>query len=286
MSTPHYGTPLASFFATVSGQRILYAVSALTFIGLSLGAPPLAAASALVVAIGRLDRALGVELRVLDRTTDALSACSSRPRAARCATTSTPSAGQGAVIQLTPEAMDLFQAGVEDRPGVRYQCVRVAPPPSPGILSRSCRPVARGLLGLFTTFYGITARADARYPCAAPVPDATARRCSTAPSGGRRAFARTTASCRCGRSSGGASSGRATRTTSTCSATSRVTVTRRPFWASSGGGRGKDRTVPPLEVVVEAAAARGGVAARPPPTRVTSTGSEAGPASTSDVSPR
>src|SRR5277367_1468020 len=71
LSTPHHGTPLASFFATVSGQRMLYALSALTFIGLSLGAPPLTAASAIVVAIGRLDRALGVELRILDRTTEA-----------------------------------------------------------------------------------------------------------------------------------------------------------------------------------------------------------------------
>ena len=48
MNTPHYGTPLASFFATVNGQRVLYALCAFTFIALSLGAPPLAAASVLV----------------------------------------------------------------------------------------------------------------------------------------------------------------------------------------------------------------------------------------------
>jgi hypothetical protein len=72
LSTPHHGTPLASFFATVSGQRMLYALSALTFIALTLGSPPLAAASALVVAIGRIDRALGLDIRVLDKTTEAL----------------------------------------------------------------------------------------------------------------------------------------------------------------------------------------------------------------------
>ena len=45
MNTPHYGTPLASFFATANGQRVLSALSALTVTGLSLGAQPLAAAS-------------------------------------------------------------------------------------------------------------------------------------------------------------------------------------------------------------------------------------------------
>ena len=33
-------------------------------------------------------------------------------------------------MQLMPEAMDLFQAGVEDRPGVRYQCVATYAPES------------------------------------------------------------------------------------------------------------------------------------------------------------
>ncbi|MDB4944959.1 MAG: Lipase precursor [Labilithrix sp.] len=191
MSTPHYGTPLASFFATVSGQRMLYGVSALTFIALSLGAPPLAAASALVVAIGRIDRALGVELKILDRTTDALlgvlePAASKEVRAYLDAIRQ----DQGAMIQLTPEAMDLFLAGVEDREGVHYQCtVAQAPPPTAGSLARSLGGPWRAVSSaLFTTMYGITSRFDERYPCSAaelsPADEATLRRAfGTRPSG-------------------------------------------------------------------------------------------------------
>ncbi len=173
MSTPHYGTPLASFFATVSGQRMLYAVSALTFIGLSLGAPPLAAASALVMAISRLDRMIGVELRLVDRTTDALlgvlePAASKEVRSYLDAIRS----DQGAMIQLTPEAMDLFLAGIEDRPGVFYQCTCAqAPPPSPRkLVSSFSGPWSVISSTIFTTMYGITARYDERYPCASPDP--------------------------------------------------------------------------------------------------------------------
>lgn len=173
MSTPHYGTPLAGFFATVSGQRMLYAVSALTFIGLSLGAPPLAAASALVVAVGRLDRALGVELRVLDRTTEAiLSALEPATSHEVRSYLDAIRRDQGAVIQLTPEAMDLFQAGVEDRPGVHYQCTcALAPAPTAGALARSLATVSpwKAISStLFTTMYSITSRYDERYPCAVP----------------------------------------------------------------------------------------------------------------------
>lgn len=169
MSTPHHGTPLASFFATVSGQRMLYAVSALTFIALSLGAPPLAAASALVVSIGQLDRAvLGMELRVLDRTTEALlkalePASSREVRDYLDAITK----DQGAMIQLTPEAMDLFQSGVEDRPGVVYQSTcAMAPPPTASKLARAMLSPWRAVSSaLFTTLYGITSRVSDRYPC-------------------------------------------------------------------------------------------------------------------------
>lgn len=170
MSTPHFGTPLAAFFTTVSGQRLLYALSALTFIALSLGSPPIAAVSALVVAIGRLDRALGLDIRVLDRTTDALlkvldDAGSREVRAYLEAIKE----DQGGVLQLTPEAMELFQAGITDRAGVRYQCTAsMAPPPSPGGWVRALTSPWKTLShAIFTALHGITARLDERYPCAA-----------------------------------------------------------------------------------------------------------------------
>ncbi len=176
MNTPHYGTPLAAFFATKSGQQVLYALMALTVTGLKLGSPPLAAASALLAAFSRLSGA--IELSVLERTSESiirvLDDASSRDlrgflRLIRD--------DQGAVIQLTPEAMDLFQASVEDRDGVRYQCV-ASYAPRQGIRGffRSV-PTAWGAISaaIFGTFYGITATLDPRYPCRA-ADDATSAR--------------------------------------------------------------------------------------------------------------
>lgn len=173
MNTPHYGTPLAGFFATVSGQRMLYALSAITVIGLTLGAPPLAAASALVMAIGstgRKERDFGGELRVLDRITDALLGV--LEPATDCEVRTYLEAirrDQGAVVQLTPEAMDLFLAGVEDREGVLYQSTcAMTPAPSAGRFVRALgHPWSVLSTTLFTTMHGITSRYDACYPCAA-----------------------------------------------------------------------------------------------------------------------
>lgn len=174
LSAPHWGTPLAGFFATVSGQRLLYALSALTFIALSLGAPPLAAASALVVAVGRLDRALGIELRLLDRVTDGFLRVldDTRSREVR-AYLDAIKGDQGGILQITPEAMDLFQASVHDRPGVRYQCTAsMAPPLAASRMVRTLagvwRPWSALSTTLFATLQGITSRFDERYPCAAP----------------------------------------------------------------------------------------------------------------------
>ncbi|MFO0555452.1 MAG: hypothetical protein U0271_44150 [Polyangiaceae bacterium] len=166
INTPHYGTPLAAFFATKSGQQVLYAVTALTVTGLKLGAPPLAAASALAAAFGRVSGA--IELEILERTSESiirvLDDASSRELRAFLRLVNED---QGSVIQLTPEAMDLFQASVEDRPGLRYQCVAAYAPRGGmrALLARFSSPWSAVSAAVFTTLYNLTARQDSRYPC-------------------------------------------------------------------------------------------------------------------------
>jgi triacylglycerol lipase len=168
VNTPHYGTPLASFFATVSGQRLLYAISALTVAGLKLGAPPLAVTSALIGAIGRMQ--VGVlEIELVDRIVDSivrvLDEAASRELRAWLKLLRDD---QGGIVQLMPEAMDLFQAGVEDRPGVRYQCVAAFAPARGATdwLAALRSPWGALSATLFTALHQITARRDERYPCA------------------------------------------------------------------------------------------------------------------------
>jgi triacylglycerol lipase len=166
LNTPHFGTPLAAFFATVSGQRVLYASTALTVIALKLGAPPLAAASALLAAFGRVSGA--VEVEVLDRATDSvirvLDETSSRELRSFLRRIRDD---QGGVVQLMPEAMDMFAAAIGDRPGVRRQSVASF---APGVSPRDWVDAVRSpwgaiSAGLFAVFYNITAREDEGYPC-------------------------------------------------------------------------------------------------------------------------
>jgi len=167
MNTPHYGTPLAAFFATVSGQRMLYAISALTVTALKLGAPPLGAASALVAAFGRLQIG-NFELEVVNRTVDAVAKVLDEASSRELREWLKLLRGdQGAIVQLMPEAMDLFQAGVEDRPGVRYQCVATYAPQNAVTdwIGALRSPWSAMSATIFTGLYNLTARLDERYPC-------------------------------------------------------------------------------------------------------------------------
>lgn len=168
MNTPHYGTPLASFFATVSGQRLLYALSTLTVAALRLGAPPLALTSSLIAAFGRIDTAFGVELRLIDSLSDSVirvlddaSSTALRKYLAKLRD------DQGAIIQLSPESMDLFEAGVEDNPELYYQCTAsYAPPPGVRHWARSVLSPWNNLsTPIFATLYRLTALENAVYPC-------------------------------------------------------------------------------------------------------------------------
>lgn len=171
MNTPHYGTPMASFFATVSGQRLLYALSALTVVALSLGAPPLALTSSLVAAFGRVDNLLGIELGLVDRFTESVvrlldDAASVELRAFLKQLRD----DQGAIIQLSPEAMDLFVAGIEDDPSIACHSVAsYAPPPEARYFAKALlSPWAHLSAPIFAAMYRITALESRVYPCAAP----------------------------------------------------------------------------------------------------------------------
>jgi hypothetical protein len=170
MNTPHFGTPLAKFFATVNGQRVLFLISALTFIGLSVGATPLAAASSMVGLFGRLEQASHLGPAALGRSVHSLlrlldDAGSPEVRGFLAAIQQ----DQGAVLQLTPEAMDLFQAGVEDRAGVLYQSTAsMSPLASPRKwLTLAAHPLTAASMSIFTALHTVTAQEDRRYPCGA-----------------------------------------------------------------------------------------------------------------------
>ena len=67
---------------------------------------------------------------------------------------------EGVLLQLTPEAMDLFRAGVEDRPAVCYQCVVAMAPKMPalGLIDTALHPGRAAARAVFTVLHSITRR--------------------------------------------------------------------------------------------------------------------------------
>ncbi|HEY6556354.1 MAG TPA: hypothetical protein VI072_03740 [Polyangiaceae bacterium] len=178
MNAPHYGTPLAGYFATVAGTRVLYALSLLTFVSLSLGEPSLAVFSRLLAGLGGVDQLLGGgDLRLISRATGAiLRFVDERGRGEIVDFLGHIRIDQGGVIQIMPEAMDLFNAATEDRPSVRYGSIAsAAPPPLTLRFARSVRsPYAALTAAMYSTLYQFTAQQPKMYPY--PVPTDAQRR--------------------------------------------------------------------------------------------------------------
>jgi triacylglycerol lipase len=171
MNAPHYGTPLAGYFATVAGTRLLYALSLLTIISLSVGEPSLAVFSRVVALLGDLDSLLGEDSKLVSRVTDVvLRVFDRRKRVEVIRYLRKVRSDQGGLIQIMPEAIDLFNAATEDNPNVRYGCVVTAAPLPLKVkfVQRLLSPYAAATGALFSTLYHVTSQRPRMYPYAQP----------------------------------------------------------------------------------------------------------------------
>jgi hypothetical protein len=132
VATPHHGTPLAHFFNNVLGQQILRVLSISTMHSLRAGRLPVGAVLRLV----KLIRSPGAKPQgVVQQIFADLLADFSIDRRRRIEDFFRSIRGdQDLVAQITPAAMDLFNASTQDRPGVRYGCVVTCARP-PGLAS-------------------------------------------------------------------------------------------------------------------------------------------------------
>lgn len=122
ITTPHWGSPLAHYFTTFAGTRILEALSYLTYMTLRAGGPPLTVLTPLFAALGGVD--LGLEIKALEKMNDwMLSLLGNEGQGEVRDWFAQIHSDQGAVIQLTPESMDIFSNSVADNPSCRYGCV-------------------------------------------------------------------------------------------------------------------------------------------------------------------
>lgn len=165
LSTPHHGTPLATFFTTIQGRRLLLLLA--TLAASPEGRVSLYAAGRLLAFAARADDVFGRTDTLLDHVTRRLLRDLSRERQNAVWEYLRDIANdQGAILQLTPEAMHLFAASTGDAPDVSYGCV-VASAPQPPFAYRP-RELAspRGLLmsAVFTFMHTLTARLHPRYP--------------------------------------------------------------------------------------------------------------------------
>ena len=195
VNTPHHGTPLANHFITVQGQTLLLVLSALATSGQGRGA--ILAAAQAVAMVARLDDCLGRNESALDRVAEGVLRKVRFDRGDPVwKYLGEIEQDQGAVLQLTPEGIEMFDAAVTDRAGIDYGCV-VAGVPKPRERLRVKEfmdPEFVALRALFRLLHALTSESHPHYPY--PKPSRRRSGCSTADSASRPPQPPTTASSR------------------------------------------------------------------------------------------
>ncbi|HEU0037387.1 MAG TPA: hypothetical protein VFQ53_42545 [Kofleriaceae bacterium] len=168
VATPHRGTPLAEFFASMMGQRVLRLLSLLTIIILRRGRLPVGLLTRVAATLSRLAfRAASAPVALLEHLeAELLGTLDTEQRELVAAFVRDVYRDQALMPQLTPAAMDLFDASTADRPGVAYASV-TAEAPAPRIRTRLAlgpRPWQQATYALYAWLYSRVGAGDAIVP--------------------------------------------------------------------------------------------------------------------------
>lgn len=124
VSAPHYGTPLASFFTGLLGQKILGLLSLATVAVLRQGRLPLSMVARLASALARVGMPGSQTEALLDSLeAELIGRMEPDDRGPIQQFIGDIGTDQALLPQLTPDGIDLFNAAAANRPGVRYGCV-------------------------------------------------------------------------------------------------------------------------------------------------------------------
>lgn len=160
VTTPHYGTPLASFFATVPGAHLLRLLSLSMVYTLRYGKMPLSAVLQMAGVLIKLDNFVASS-DPMDQLFDQLLADFSDERQGEIREFFREVIDDQSLIrQLIPQNMEVFNALTRDVPEVRYGCV-VARGRAPGMgstVAAGLSPYAQSSHAVYAALWNLTAR--------------------------------------------------------------------------------------------------------------------------------
>ena len=168
LATPHYGTPIAAFFSNLAGKHLLFAVSLLMVVSMhGVGGRSYAWLGRLLAFVSQWDDLLGLDNTLLDYLSRKLLASfdeKSRAEVIRWASSIT--SDRGALLQVTPEGMDIFNAAAVDNAEVKYfSYVTAVPTPSFRVLVENLKdPYFPFSYALFSGLHKMTCGGSAQYP--------------------------------------------------------------------------------------------------------------------------
>jgi hypothetical protein len=170
IATPHRGTPLAAFFSSLLGQHVLRLLSLATVTVLRRGRLPVGLIARLTAAVARLAiRRPSAPLALLEHLESELRGelGGGEPELID-AFLHDVHGDQALMPQLTPAAMDLFDASTGDRPGVGYASITAQAPP-PRLRTRLAlgpRPWCQATYALYTWLHHQVGDGDGIVPIA------------------------------------------------------------------------------------------------------------------------